>query len=786
MSAGNVLLAAVAMGLFAVLVKALRQNRALLRQVRAGERPVPQLLRDALALWSPLAGVIVAAVLCAHWATDAAVGLAYRLTTIDEFCRVEGVAGDIVIPCTGMAGQLQRADLRRAGIDAELGEHVSARFRDARVALMRMPADQLRAAAADRAAFRQRFSPRHLLALPRAPEDDPELLRLQAELRRLLATPPAAASDPMDLLRFAVARDRYATRLREVTAQVRSPRREDMEEAYANLPPEQLGRLRLAHRVSHALAAIPTRLDDGTEAALARLRAHDGDEATELARARRGMASLLARNEAATTERLLREARTPHGAGTLMVALALPRRCTVATADTDVRALATDLAAGRGATLPVNAGTFACFAFPGDDTTLALSSLGFRESVFRSIDRWHAQALEDSARRLGALARGTIATHDAAQALATAIPRGIDLGRSECGLLHPSGCVANVARQAAEESLAESFAKVAGPVGEGATTTADLAGDLDVRIGEALATLDARMERMLLAAHAEAADLFFTADLLRVLGWLTLALVVLKSFLYVLALEVFHHEGTLTFGLEADGAVEGEVSAARQLTIDRDFPRALITRKQLSNSHHDLRIAPWPWSAPLARILRGRYFLFTRGTFLADAESAAEGGQATRGMVASASGGMAIVEWKMRPGEEVVFGYREFFGASENIRLRSEISLRLSTLLLGRLVFRSARCEDGEGRLLLRAHVEEIDPQHIRAIPPERLLAWHRHARFGIHSGRTVWSTLLNGYTLVRKRGADGADGQVVVSSEDLGSSLGTLRFVRRIFSALF
>jgi hypothetical protein len=101
-------------------------------------------------------------------------------------------------------------------------------------------------------------------------------------------------------------------------------------------------------------------------------------------------------------------------------------------------------------------------------------------------------------------------------------------------------------------------------------------------------------------------------------------------------------------------------------------------------------------------------------------------------------------------------------------------------------VFRSARCEGGEGRLLLRAHVEEIDPEHIRAIPPERLLAWHRHARFGIHSGRTAWKTLLNGYTLVRKPGPGGADGQVVVSSEDAGSNLGSIRFVKRIFSALF
>jgi hypothetical protein len=49
-----------------------------------------------------------------------------------------------------------------------------------------------------------------------------------------------------------------------------------------------------------------------------------------------------------------------------------------------------------------------------------------------------------------------------------------------------------------------------------------------------------------------------------------------------------------------------------------------------------VRLAPWPWSAPLARILHRRYLLFTRGRFLARCRAGRGRGRAP-GMVASAA-----------------------------------------------------------------------------------------------------------------------------------------------------
>ncbi|MGH8029068.1 MAG: hypothetical protein ACREO3_03940, partial [Arenimonas sp.] len=146
MTAGTLLLAVVALGLIVLLVQAVRQNLALFRQVRAGERPVTRLLGEALVLWSPLALVILAVALAAHWCTDAAVALVYRATPVDEFCVVEGVAGRGVVPCTGMDGRLPRDAVRRADAQAELEHHLSARFREARLRTMRLSAEELRVA----------------------------------------------------------------------------------------------------------------------------------------------------------------------------------------------------------------------------------------------------------------------------------------------------------------------------------------------------------------------------------------------------------------------------------------------------------------------------------------------------------------------------------------------------------------------------------------------------------------------------------------------------------------
>ncbi|MEO7252067.1 MAG: hypothetical protein ABIW30_05595 [Arenimonas sp.] len=787
-------LAVLALVLLGVLLEMFRQNRSLWYEAREIRRSVPGLLRDTVVLWSPLALVIVVLAVAANRLAAGAVSLTYRLSTLDEFCEVEGFAGQAIIPCTGMSGALAKNQIRPAGAPADLELFLSQQFRAARQRLLAPSAGELRAMASDLPGLYRSLQPRTVLGLSASPEDDPELVRLKQDLRALLATPTQPAAGLLDIVRFVTERDARVPRMRVLTAMVRARREQLNRAAYGGLSSEEQGRLWLRNRIAHLVAQVPARPDAVTQSALERLQDSATPHPDAVTTAQRGLLSLLAKNESAVADILLRDSTAPKASAALYLALPMSRRCTVAEPDEGLRMRASDFAdaaavrADLSRIVQTNSGSFPCFNTDGMPDKLRLRSLGFRESVRRSIERWHEDMARNSVRRLGGIS--LLARADAtaaAEQLAQAVPSGIELGRNDCAWLHPGNCAANAANAAVEQAYLRARADALSRYREATeSATGAAAASLDQRLGGVLLTLDARLAEMHDSADAFAARSFLLSYLLRILGWLALALITIKSFLYVLALELFHsEEGELAIGFRAEHPVEGEYRAATRITIDRDFPHRMITREQLSNSDNNLCLAPWPWSSPLIRILRARYFIFTKGRFLADAEQA-DAGQPARGMVASAGGGMSIVEWKMRPGEQVVFGYRDFYGASENIRLRSEISLRLSTLLLGRIIFHSAYCADGEGRLLLRASVEDNAQEDIRAVPPERMIAWNRHAQFTIHSSRTPWKTLINGYTLVRKVRPQGGSGRIVVSSADAGSNLGSVRFVRRIVSAIF
>jgi hypothetical protein len=784
-----------ALGLALALAAALWQNRGVFAELRRADRPPARLLRDALVVWSPLALLIVLLAFAANRLAAGAVALTYRLSTIDEYCEVPAVSANTVIPCSGMDGVLDAGRVRRAGPQADLQAGLASSFERARHRLVLASASELsRRAAEPGAALAVDVSPRGVLGLERAPEDDPELVRMKRELLALVNAPTPPPRDMLDTIRYVGERDARTARLRELTEVVRQRRALVNEKAYAELSSAQQGVLWLRHRLAHLLEPVTSRPDAGLRASLERIAADPSAGAADVSAARRGLALLLARNEAATLSVLGRETGERRSAAALGLALGLSRYCTVAADDPGLRQRAADFAEGDWAALDPstwtqsNAGAFPCFDASALSPPIRLDSLGFRSSVHLSIDRSFDEVEADAFRRLGQLSldagRAPASAAASARRLAGAMPGPMRLGRARCDWLHPANCAGNAARSAAEAGLASARQQMADSAARAANEAgAGIATSLDARISSILVELDARLDALRNDAHASARRWFLLHDLMRALGWLTLALLAVKSFLFVLSLEAYHHEGELSVGFDGAPAVQGDYRVARRLSIDPAFPHALVTRQQLSNADNDLRLAPWPFSAPLARLLHRRYLLFTRSRFLADAP-VAEG--SARGMVASAGGGLSIVEWRLAPGEEVVFGYRDFFGGSENLKLSTQISLRLSTLLLGRVFFRIASAPNGEARLLLKANVEENELEDLRALPPERMIAWNRHARFAVHSARTPWKTLLNGYTLVRRDPPGRAPGRIVVSSEEGGSNLGTIRFVRRMVSALF
>ena len=106
------------------------------------------------------------------------------------------------------------------------------------------------------------------------------------------------------------------------------------------------------------------------------------------------------------------------------------------------------------------------------------------------------------------------------------------------------------------------------------------------------------------------------------------------------------------------------------------------------------------------------------------------------------------------PGEAVVFHYRYFIGASKSIKLRSMVSLRINTMLVGRMTFPIAVCDRQQGAHLLLA-VRSLDPMDVRdnlatSALIERLVAWNAHVAFQAQLTEKMSSLYLDPFSLTK------------------------------------
>lgn len=733
------------------------QNRDLPARLHATGRRPSQVLARALGLWSPLAVAVLLFVLMAQGLGIAAREFVYRVTPLDAWCSIDGAAPAFALPCTGLGREQDRTGLRLVPQSERVRRHVLDRYLRAIDAVRRRPMSDFEPA---QAALRLReASPEAVLSLPSPPEADPELLRMRRELREVLATRVAPARNVMDVLRARSDAELRTRRLRELTAQVVARREALAQRAYGGLPKAGQARRWWQHWIAG-------QLESGARPAAAAIRQVEGvaDPALRPRVLRAALLSGLAQDAAWAVERLAAPTLDRRLRGGISLALDLPRLCRFGEATTQVFDCPGRLPAGA---------------------TLRLRRLSTSDSVMRSITRWHDDGLRDGMLQLGrtglAARRGVMRARDARLALDRELAARLSLGREACAFTRPQGCAANAVRASLESALGASFGD---PLARSRLRMAGwedaMAASLDARLAGALESLQVESSGLRDRARTLAPTVLLLHGRLLLAGWLLVAFLALKSFLYVLGLEAFRHRGPATLGFDDVPAIAGEWRIGRRLTLDPAFEGPLTTRRQLSNSDNRLRLAPWPGSAPILRLLRGRYFFYTRGRFL----GGDDGPGAAQARVASADAGRAIVEWRLQPGEQVVFGWKDFFGASDNLRFRTRLSLRLSTLLLGRIVFRVAHAPaDAEGRLLLKADVEQMDPADLQALPPERLLAWNPQVRFRAHGADTAWGVLVHGYTLVREPSVPGL---VLTRSDDGGPRFGSLRFLRRLFTAVF
>lgn len=793
----TVIVLLIGIGVFTLGLEAYKQNRPLFQALRSGNRSVRSMLWQALVIWSPVLLVIAILLGLANAISWATTELAYRYTTLDEFCEVQGTTPSLYVACTGKGNVLSANEIRRLDPREDIERQLFQRYRDARVRVLVTPMNELRELAKNPSAFRKRFLPSGVLALAPGSEDDPELVRLVTERRRVMQSPIPMPTDIVEVLSYRQSVDTRNRILREMDARIAARRNLLYAAEYGRLSAEQKLQHDHRNRILQILGKVDIKLDPVVQATLLAPANTATNGNSDLIR--KGLVRALADSERSVRELISREIGTPYKAAITYEVLGMTPECTLATENTKVRIHAGDFDAkapahddaDSTASTMENAGHFPCFSKPDATGNFKLASVGFRKSVLLSIDRLRDDVAFDAFKQIDAIEQQVenraVDAKAATRVIADVVPADIKLGRQDCGLFQPVNCVINGFAASAEAAYMRSRNELMDRYAEEADAKVDTSAmTLQQKIDHARVSTDAEVERMHAAGYLTAESLFRWNDLLHAFGWIALFAVAARSFLHVFALEVFDRRGGSRISFDVENRVEGSYVSGPEVTVDRSFPFPIINRGSLTNTLADIKFAPWTWSAPITRILHGRYFLFNWSVFSPPGQ--VENAGQVNGMEASARSGYSIVEWRMQPGEEVIFHYRDFYGASANVELKTDFSLRLSTLLLGKIFFHYARCVDGEGRLLLEARIHNTPKDSVSSIKPTRLVAWSRHAQFSADSHRQPWKTLINPYTIVRESTPGLAKGLVIIAPESESPHFfgAGIRSLKRIFSRIF
>ncbi len=268
--------------------------------------------------------------------------------------------------------------------------------------------------------------------------------------------------------------------------------------------------------------------------------------------------------------------------------------------------------------------------------------------------------------------------------------------------------------------------------------------------------------------------LWWTINYMQTMHQLTIfvfAFICLKSLLYVFARVSFNlNTGTFVTLGNIESKHQQPPSTIRptghQYLIDGTSNQHFyISRRYQCRGKAPRFSIPQPFRAPIARLFHGSYAMNKVFVKQGDGD-----------ISCTATQGMEFFEWSLGKNETVVFDFHHFVGMTEDIQLSTLISMRASSLLLGKMIYSQAT---GPGKLILmakgRAEVIEAGSK-TASLPPERLIAMQKDTRFHIDSELDIINIYLS-TAYVSPAGG----GQVIVDVDSQrGNKTGLGSFARR------
>lgn len=358
------------------------------------------------------------------------------------------------------------------------------------------------------------------------------------------------------------------------------------------------------------------------------------------------------------------------------------------------------------------------------------------------------------------------------------VPHDTGLIEQSCAFADVECCVANLVKSTLNDAYGDIRSRAERRFVANAVTRAN-EGNLKVNqaVNAAKKELDQSLKILQQQTRKTVNDIYQTSKVIQILLMAWLIIIAIKSFLYVFSRVIFDKSTDIHVDLleQETDAKEGVVKHMQEITIPGNYPYDLYYKCNYQPLGPAPRFSIPQWRSSLLSRIRFGAWNMNRVDMPLDND---------RGVTFNAIEAEYLVDWHMEEGEEIIFSYGNFVAMNENVELRTVISLRVATMLMGRFIFHTARCKNGSGRLILRTRGKPATAEQVRqSIPSSRLIAWNRYARFSVDSHLTRSDIFLNGFNLRRSDvDDDGRPQGIIVVEADArsgGIMIGTLRFAK-------
>lgn len=262
-----------------------------------------------------------------------------------------------------------------------------------------------------------------------------------------------------------------------------------------------------------------------------------------------------------------------------------------------------------------------------------------------------------------------------------------------------------------------------------------------------------------------------SVEFLKLLSSILLALLIIKSYFYVFSRVAFSEDQDLFISLK-DQKKSHANGSLKQCGIEYSIPHGhtetYFVARKFRPTGRAPKLAIPHWTTSVVGRMRAKTYMMNQVSARADSEESVD----FRSLA-----GAEFVEWTLADGEEVVFDYRQFVAMSESVQLTTFMSVRVTSVLFGKLFFPIAK---GPGKLVLMTLGRPItndEERLVKSVHMDRLVAWQKSATFSVDSELNPIDIYLSGLYL--KRSSD--DIVVIDADEATGNRrIGLAKFIRR------